>query len=185
MPVTLTIGDELAAELGPYASELPEVIALGIRELKARGDNGYTGLGSVLEKLAGLPAPEEVLALRPSPPLQERIEALLERNRTVGLSPSEQREWNGFEYVEHLVRMAKTSAVRKLGATGSGKASTARRTSHRSSAGKKLYAKRDAKGRFKDIQTFERAHRADLKHKSKAGFASTKRAKGTSARKKS
>jgi uncharacterized protein YjhX (UPF0386 family) len=38
----------------------------------------------------------------------------------------------------------------------------ARRTTHRSSAGKKLYAVRDAKGRFKDIQTYARAHRADL-----------------------
>ena len=38
----------------------------------------------------------------------------------------------------------------------------ARRTTHRSSKGKKLYAVRDAGGRFKDIQTFERAHRADL-----------------------
>ena len=43
----------------------------------------------------------------------------------------------------------------------------ARRTTHRSSAGKKLYAVRDAKGRFKDIQTYERAHRADLARKSK------------------
>ena len=43
-----------------------------------------------------------------------------------------------------------------------------RRTTHRSTAGKKLYAVRDAKGRFKDIQTYERAHRADLAHKSKA-----------------
>ena len=38
----------------------------------------------------------------------------------------------------------------------------ARRTTHRSSTGKKLYAVRDAKGRIKDIQTYERAHRADL-----------------------
>ena len=38
----------------------------------------------------------------------------------------------------------------------------ARRTTHRSSAGKKLYAVRDSKGRFKDIQTYERAHRMDL-----------------------
>ena len=37
-----------------------------------------------------------------------------------------------------------------------------RRTTHRSKAGKKLYAVRDSKGRFKDIQTYERAHRADL-----------------------
>ncbi len=41
-------------------------------------------------------------------------------------------------------------------------AKKARRTTHRSSAGKKLYAVRDATGKFKDIQTFERAHRADL-----------------------
>jgi DNA-binding protein HU-beta len=44
----------------------------------------------------------------------------------------------------------------------------AKRTTHRSVAGKKLYAVRDAKGRFKDIQTYERAHRADLAHRSKA-----------------
>lgn len=42
------------------------------------------------------------------------------------------------------------------------------RTTHRSSTGKKLYAVRDAKGRFKDIQTYERAHRADLAKKSKS-----------------
>jgi hypothetical protein len=44
----------------------------------------------------------------------------------------------------------------------------AKRTTHRSSAGKKLYAVRDASGKFKDIQTYERAHRADLKRKSGA-----------------
>lgn len=38
-----------------------------------------------------------------------------------------------------------------------------KRTTHRSSTGKKLYAVRDANGRFMDIQTFERAHRDDLK----------------------
>ena len=44
----------------------------------------------------------------------------------------------------------------------------ARRTTHRSKAGKKLYAVRDAHGRFKDIQTYERAHRADLAKTSSA-----------------
>ncbi len=51
----------------------------------------------------------------------------------------------------------------------------ARRTTHRSTAGKKLYAVRDAHGRFKDIQTYERAQRADLAHKSKAEAAGTKK----------
>ncbi|HEV8671276.1 MAG TPA: hypothetical protein VGS01_11135 [Candidatus Limnocylindria bacterium] len=44
----------------------------------------------------------------------------------------------------------------------------ARRTTHRSSTGKKLYAVRDAKGRFKNIQTYKRAHGSDIKRKSKS-----------------
>ncbi|MFZ5733675.1 MAG: hypothetical protein ACOY4O_13130 [Pseudomonadota bacterium] len=44
----------------------------------------------------------------------------------------------------------------------------AKRTTHRSSTGTKLYAVRDAKGRFKDIQTYKRAHGADIKRKAKA-----------------
>jgi DNA-binding protein HU-beta len=51
----------------------------------------------------------------------------------------------------------------------------ARRTTHRSTAGKKLYAVRDAKGRFKDIQTYERAHRADLARRSKSEVAAAKK----------
>ncbi|HYA48679.1 MAG TPA: hypothetical protein VEG35_03180 [Burkholderiales bacterium] len=43
-----------------------------------------------------------------------------------------------------------------------------RRTTHRSVSGTKLYAVRDSKGRFKDIQTYKRAHAADMRRKSKA-----------------
>jgi len=63
----------------------------------------------------------------------------------------------------------------------------ARRTTHRSTAGKKLYAVRDKSGKFKDIQTYERAHRADLAHKSKAEVAAgakKKKKKKTAAKKK-
>jgi hypothetical protein len=45
----------------------------------------------------------------------------------------------------------------------------AKRTTHRSRSGKKLYAVRDANGRFVDIQTYERAHRADLRKKHSRG----------------
>ena len=47
-------------------------------------------------------------------------------------------------------------------------AAKARRTTHRSTRGKKLYAVRDTGGKFKDIQTYERAHAADLRTRSKA-----------------
>ena len=45
---------------------------------------------------------------------------------------------------------------------------TRRRTTMRSRTGTKLYAVRDEGGKFKDIQTYKRAHAADMRHKSKA-----------------
>ena len=39
----------------------------------------------------------------------------------------------------------------------------AKRTTHRSSTGKKLYAVRDKSGKFKDIQQYSRAHAMDIK----------------------
>jgi hypothetical protein len=61
----------------------------------------------------------------------------------------------------------------------------ARRTTHRSSKNKKLYAVRAAGGRFKDIQTYERAHRADMARTSKAEKTAGRKTAGrkTAARK--
>jgi len=47
-------------------------------------------------------------------------------------------------------------------------AAKAKRTTLRSTAGKKLYAVRDPKGKFKDIQSYKRAHGQDVKRTSKA-----------------
>lgn len=52
----------------------------------------------------------------------------------------------------------------------------ARRTTHRSSKGTKLYAVRSAEGTFKDIQTYKRAHGADIKRGSKAEAAAEAKA---------
>jgi hypothetical protein len=114
MPLTVTIGDELADQLGPYQAELSEILRLGIREWRARGENGYAGLSDVIEKLASLPAPQDVLALRPAPVVLDRLETLLEKNRMSGWSAEEKREWEQYQYVEHLVRLAKASAACKL-----------------------------------------------------------------------
>jgi hypothetical protein len=51
----------------------------------------------------------------------------------------------------------------------------AKRTTHRSSTGKKLYAERDGEGQFDDVQTYERAHGQDVKRRSKAEAAKKKR----------
>jgi len=60
----------------------------------------------------------------------------------------------------------------------------ARRTTHRSSKGAKLYAVRGKDGTFKDIQTFKRAHAADLRSKSKdEAAAEVKKAKKSAVKK--
>jgi len=58
-----------------------------------------------------------------------------------------------------------------------------RRTTLRSSKGTKLYAVRNADGTFKDIQSYKRAHAADLRGKSKAEATTAKKKKKTVKRK--
>ena len=77
-------------------------------------ENFSEELRSLLEKLDAPSSPEEILALRASPALQERIDTLLEKSKDEGLSTDERREWEQFCYVEHLVRMAKGNAAIEL-----------------------------------------------------------------------
>jgi hypothetical protein len=113
MELTLTIPDELATRLEPISDRLPQILELGLREMDA-GSGDFAGLADVLEVLARLPSPSEALALRPSSALQQRIEALLSKNRSGGLSEVERVEWRQYQYVEHLVRIAKAQATLKL-----------------------------------------------------------------------
>src|SRR5260370_278037 len=112
--ITLSVPDEPATRLGTVEKELPQILELGIREWHARREAGFSGMAGVLETLASLPTPEEVLALRPSSALQERIEELLDKNRCGVLSSEEQRERDQYQYVEHPVRLAKARAALKL-----------------------------------------------------------------------
>ena len=59
-----------------------------------------------------------------------------------------------------------------------------KRTTMRSSKGTKLYAVRNADGSYKDIQTYKRAHAADMRHKSAAEKAAAKKATGKKTAKK-
>jgi hypothetical protein len=58
-----------------------------------------------------------------------------------------------------------------------------KRTVMYSSAGKKLYAVRDEKGEFTDIQTYQRAQSADMRHKSKAELEAAAKKKKKTAKK--
>ena len=61
-----------------------------------------------------------------------------------------------------------TAILRRHLAPETGEIMATRRTTMSSRSGTKLYAVRDESGKFKDIQTYKRAHTADMRHKSKA-----------------
>lgn len=112
--LVLDISDDLAEQLRPVSDRLTRILELGLREYRASSENGFNGMAEVLEFLASLPAPEDILALCPSVSLQARISYLLDRNRTPGLTPAEAREWEQYQYLEHVVRIAKLNAHLKL-----------------------------------------------------------------------
>jgi DNA-directed RNA polymerase sigma subunit (sigma70/sigma32) len=114
MQIQIEVSDELAQRLNPLQDQLPQILELGLREWSVDPQSGFSGLTEVLEFLANLPSPQEILALKPSETLQQQIADLLEKNRTIGLTPEEERIWQQYEYIEHLVRIAKARALLKL-----------------------------------------------------------------------
>ncbi|RLC12739.1 MAG: hypothetical protein DRI57_17390 [Deltaproteobacteria bacterium] len=112
--VQISIPHEMAARLNHLEFHIPQIIELGLRELNASAQVGYKGCADILEFLADLPEPEKIIELRPSEYLQRRISRLLEKNRIEGLTEAEEQEWEHYQYLEHLVRIAKARALLKL-----------------------------------------------------------------------
>jgi hypothetical protein len=67
----------------------------------------------ILEVLASQPTPEQVLAIHPSPALQERVSDLLYRSKNGQLSPGEESELERYLMLEHLVRLAKAHSYKQ------------------------------------------------------------------------
>lgn len=72
---------------------------------------------SVYDELAFFLAslsPRRVLAYKVSEKSQSRVNQLLEKNKTAGLTEEESAEMERFMTVEHIVRLAKAKALQKL-----------------------------------------------------------------------
>jgi hypothetical protein len=112
--ITVSVPDDLASQIRAQQQQLPKILELGLRALNAGGQSGFDGAADVLELLAALPAPEEILALRPSNRLSARVTELIEKSRAGEMTPLDEEDWERYEYLEHLVRMAKAAAQLKL-----------------------------------------------------------------------
>lgn len=58
--------------------------------------------------------PAKVVAFRPSPETQTRVENLIRQEKNTGLSPEEKAELDKYLQLEHLMRLAKIKALSHL-----------------------------------------------------------------------
>jgi len=119
--ITLSLPDDLASQIQAQQRQLPQILELGLREFNARAQSGFDGAADVLELLAALPTPEEILNLRPSPRLAAWVAQIVEKSRAGEMTPADKEEWERYEYLEHLARMAKATAQMKLASSACGK----------------------------------------------------------------
>lgn len=74
----------------------------------------YEADNELLDFLLSGPTPEQILALRPSPGIQERLTYLLDGNRNNALNDAERAELESYLQLEHFVRRLKVRAREKL-----------------------------------------------------------------------
>lgn len=84
--MTIDVPDALAAELKDVQDQMGRIIELGLERFRDVDQDAsrFASMSEVVDVLAQLPEPEEILALRPSKALQERISALIEKSRSTG-----------------------------------------------------------------------------------------------------
>ena len=64
----------------------------------------------IIDFIAAGTTPKAVADFRPSPEAQQRLAALIEREKGNGLSPEEKAEVDHFMDLEHILRMARARA---------------------------------------------------------------------------
>jgi hypothetical protein len=73
---------KLSLNFNPLQTKLPQILELGLGELNAIPQEGFSGMAEVLEFLANLPTAEAIIALRPSESLQAQTSPSRHPNRS-------------------------------------------------------------------------------------------------------
>lgn len=68
----------------------------------------------IIDFLTSCPSPDAVVAFKPSVALQNRADMLLEKNRQGTVTTEERQELDYFMVIEHLMRLAKARARKRL-----------------------------------------------------------------------
>lgn len=109
--ITIEVPDILAEQLLTMQDRLPEVLARGLAEPSPLLNEAYR---HVLKFLTSNPPPEEIVSFKLTPPIQEHISNLLEKNRAGQLTAAEETELDGYGEINSLVRQLKIQALKDL-----------------------------------------------------------------------
>ena len=74
----------------------------------------YRPIDDVIDFITSSPTPQAILAFRPSPAIQERVEDLVYKKKTTELSSEENIELERYLLIEHIMIMAKKRAKKQL-----------------------------------------------------------------------
>ena len=77
-------------------------------------DAPYAPDNEILDFLLSAPTPEQIIHLRPSAVMQERLAWLLDGNRQNTLNDAERAEFRSYLELEHFVRRLKIRAQERL-----------------------------------------------------------------------
>jgi hypothetical protein len=113
MQITLEVPDQLGEEIKRYQDRLPELLERGLHELKSEEASASYDVEQIMDVLASQPTPEQILSIQPSQPLQARMTHLLQKNKAGSLSRGEEAEMERYLMLEHLVRLAKATALQQ------------------------------------------------------------------------
>ena len=108
--ITVDIPDELSNQLALVRDRLPELLALSLQQ-PAVPAHIYR---EILDFLASQPTPDEIMAFRPTPEMQQRLATLLTRSQAGQLLPAEQAELDEFERIEHVLVLLKAGSLPHL-----------------------------------------------------------------------
>ncbi|MGF1512780.1 MAG: hypothetical protein ACFB5Z_03670 [Elainellaceae cyanobacterium] len=110
--IIINVPDDLAQRLQQFQAQLPEVLELGLQEIRSQQRSvNFLDEESIITLLASQPTPEQILAIRPSAEFQARVSELLAQSKVGPLSPKGEAELERYLTLEHLVRLAKARAL--------------------------------------------------------------------------
>lgn len=101
--ITLEVSEELCEQLAQVGDRLNELLALSLQQpIVPAHIYRY-----ILNFLTSNPTPQQIAEFQPTPEMQSRLRTLLVRSKAGELTPTELKELDEYERIEHLVVMIK------------------------------------------------------------------------------